>query len=168
MDQNDTHSDAQKEEVQNPQTTDNNASQQLQKERDEYLEGWQRAKADLANYRKEEARRLEHILMASNEQLIKELLVVLDSFDLAIESLEKEEKAEKGVYLIRSQMEDVLKKFGLERVVVKKGDNFDPSQHEAIATIESEQESETVVEEVERGYRLNGKLIRPARVKVAK
>jgi molecular chaperone GrpE len=164
MDQN----DAQKEEVQNPQTVDNNASEQLQKERDEYLEGWKRAKADLANYRKEEAQRLQHILMSANEQLIKELLVVLDSFDLAIESLEKEEKAEKGVYLIRSQMEDVLKKFGLERVAVKKGDDFDPSQHEAIATVESEQESETVVEEVERGYRLNGKLVRPARVKVSK
>ncbi len=134
----------------------------------QYLEGWQRAKADFENYKKDEMKRLQTILMSANEQLIKEQLTVLDSFDLALASMEKEGKADKGVYLIRSQFEDTLKKFGLERVVVSVGKPFDPSLQEAVASVESDQKSETVVEEIERGYTLNGKLIRPARVKVSK
>ncbi|MCL5012274.1 MAG: nucleotide exchange factor GrpE [Patescibacteria group bacterium] len=140
----------------------------LQRERDEYLDGWKRAKADLANYKKEETKRFESVLKFSNEQIIRDLLIVLDSFDLAIAARGGESKEEKGTFLIRAQLEDVLKRYGLERVVVSVGQPFDPALQEAIASIESTQASGTVVEEVERGYTLAGKLIRPARVKVAK
>jgi molecular chaperone GrpE len=150
-----------------PPADSGNSEPKLSKEQ-QYLEGWQRAKADFENYKKDEMKRLQTILMSANEQLIKEQLMVLDSFDLALASMEKEGKAEKGMYLIRSQFEDTLKKFGLERVVVSVGKPFDPSLHEAVASVKSDQESETVVEEIERGYLLNGKLIRPARVKVSK
>jgi len=139
----------------------------IKKERDQYLDGWKRAKADFINYKRGEAQRLESIISSANQQLIRDLLNVLDSFDLAIEALEKEKKAEKGMYLIRTQLEDILKKFGLERVVVSVGMPFDPALHEAVAVVKSEQKSDTVVEEVERGYKLEGKLLRPARVKVA-
>lgn len=139
-----------------------------QKERDEYLEGWKRAKADLINYKKDEAKRFEAVVKFSNETLIRELINVLDSFDLAVASLESEGKAEKGMYLIRAQLEDILKQNGLERVIISVGQPFDPNLQEAIATVESDKPSGTVIEEVERGYVLNGKLIRPASVKVAK
>ena len=128
--------------------------EKLKKERDEYLDGWKRAKADFSNYKKDELKRVENILKLSNEQLIRDLLPVLDSFDLALESLGEDKKVERGVYLIRSQMEDVLKKYGLERIPVKAQDPFDPSVHEAVASVESNQELGTIVEEVERGYRL--------------
>lgn len=134
----------------------------------EYLAGWQRAKADLSNYKKEEAKRLEEVAKFSNEVLIRDLLTVLDSFDLGIAALEKESKAEKGIYLIRTQLEDALKKFGLARLIVSVGQEFDPALHEAIAVVDSDKSSGKIVEEVERGYTLHGKLIRPARVKVAK
>lgn len=148
-----------------PETDNTNA---LQRERDEYLDGWKRAKADLANYKKEETKRFESILKFSNEQIIRDLLIVLDSFDLAIAARGEESKEEKGIFLIRAQFEDVLKRYGLERVIVSVGQLFDPALQEAIANVESTQESGTVVEEIERGYTLAGKLVRPARVKVAK
>lgn len=135
---------------------------------EEYLAGWQRAKADLANYKKDEAKRLEEVAKFSNEVLIRELLTVLDSFDLGIAALEKESKAEKGIYLIRTQLEDSLKKFGLARLMISVGQDFDPALHEAIAVVDSDKPSGKIVEEVEKGYTLHGKLIRPARVKVAK
>ena len=140
----------------------------IRKERDEYLDGWKRAKADLLNYKKDEAKRFESVLKFSNEQILKDLLIVLDSFDLAIAALGDETKTEKGIFLIRAQFEDVLKRYGLERVSANVGEIFDPALHEAVAAIESAQESGTITEEVERGYMLGGKIIRPARVKVAK
>ncbi len=138
------------------------------KERDEYLDGWKRAKADLINHKKDEIKRFEAIMKMANESLIKELIGVLDSFDLALNNLEKEGKAEKGVYLIRTQLEDILRKSGLEKMAVVPGRPFDPSFCEAIAAVESDKPSGTIIEEIEKGYSLGGKLIRPARVKVAK
>ncbi|KKT22810.1 nucleotide exchange factor GrpE [Candidatus Wolfebacteria bacterium GWA1_42_9] len=143
-------------------------SDKLAKERDEYLDGWKRTKADLINYKKDEAKRFEALVRFANEQIIRDLIVVLDSFDLSIASLGGESKAEKGIYLIRSQLEDALKSYGLERLSVSVGQNFDPSVHDAVVSVESDKPSGTIVEEVEKGYMLNGKLIRPARVKVAK
>ncbi|MEK9168374.1 MAG: nucleotide exchange factor GrpE [Patescibacteria group bacterium] len=144
--------------------------EKYQKERDEYLDGWKRAKADLINYKKDEAKRFEMMIKFANESLIKELVNVLDSFDLALISLgnDGDGKIQKGLYLIRHQLEDALKQQGLERIIVSVGQPFDPALQEAIASIESDKPSGMIIEEVERGYLLNGKLIRPARVKVAK
>lgn len=160
--------DEQQSEIKNEEIMPADDLAKCQKERDEYLDGWKRAKADLINYKKDEAKRFETIAKFANESLIRDLIIVLDSFDLALSALEKEGKAEKGVYLIRAQMEDILKQNGLERVIVSVGQPFDPALQEAIAEIESDKPSGTVVEEVERGYLLRGKLMRPARVKVAK
>ncbi|MEK7495926.1 MAG: nucleotide exchange factor GrpE [Patescibacteria group bacterium] len=159
--------------------------EKFQKERDEYLDGWKRAKADLINYKKDEAKRFEMMIKFANESLIKELINVLDSFDLAFialgqsqtnadntqtntESPRESAHWQKGLYLIRHQLEDALKQQGLERVIVSVGQPFNPALQEAIASIESDKPSEIIIEEVERGYLLNGKLIRPARVKVSK
>lgn len=139
-----------------------------QKEREEYLDGWKRAKAELLNYKKDEAQRFEQIIKLANEDLIKDLLVVLDSFDLGLAALEKEGLAQKGMYLIRYQLEDILKSHGLEPISVSEGQPFNPATQEAIAEVESDKPSGTVIEEVEKGYLLNGQIIRPARVKVSK
>lgn len=141
-----------------------------QKEREEYLDGWKRAKADLINFKKDESKRIEAIVKFSNEILVKDLINVLDSFDLALVALglEQDNRTQKGLYLIRQQLEDILKQNGLERIIISVGQPFDPGFQEAVATIESDKPSGTIIEEVERGYLLNGKLIRPVRVKVAK
>jgi molecular chaperone GrpE len=139
-----------------------------QKERDEYLDGWKRAKAELLNYKKDEAKRFEQIIRLANEGLIKDLLITLDSFDLGLAALEKEGLAQKGMYLIQSQLRDILKAHGLEIIPVSIGQPFNPATQEAIVEIESDKPSGTVIEEVEKGYLLNGRVVRPARVKVSK
>jgi len=138
------------------------------KEKEDYLNGWKRAKADLINYQKDEAKRFEEILKFGNMDLTRDLIPVLDSFDLALTMLEREGKAEKGVYMIRSQLEDALKKRGLERVSVSLGQPFDPNLHESVGEIESEHTPGTIALEIERGYLLNGRVVRPARIKLAK
>lgn len=142
--------------------------EQLKKERDEYLNGWKRAKADLINSQKEEARRLEDVIKYANAGLIKELITVLDSFDLAISVMEKDGKGEKGIYMIKSQLEDTLKRAGVEKINVAAGNPFDANFQEAVAEAESDQPSNTIVDVVEQGYTLNGRVIRPARVRIAK
>ncbi|MDI6717580.1 MAG: nucleotide exchange factor GrpE [Patescibacteria group bacterium] len=175
----------------NDDLNENNNSQsdgeflKIKKERDEYLDGWQRARAELINYKKDEMKRFELIAKFSNESLIRDLITVLDSFSFAILALESQprdntEQARddahkkqfssdlKGVYLIKSQLEDILKNCGLEKLSVSEGQNFDPSIHEAVAEVESDYPSGIIVEEIEKGYILNGKVIRPSRVKIAK
>jgi molecular chaperone GrpE len=140
----------------------------VEKQRDEYLAGWQRAKADFINYKKDEARRFEDMIRFANEDLLEELVGVLDSFDLGLAALEKAGPVEKGVYMVRLKLDNVLKQRGLERLPVKAGDKFDPSLSEAIVESESDQPAGTILEVIEAGYKLHDKVLRPARVKVSK
>jgi molecular chaperone GrpE len=135
-------------------------------EKEEYLNGWKRAKADLINYRREETERMETMVKFGNESLLKELLNVMDSFDLAIASMKKEEET-KGIILIRSQLENMLKNRNLEPIETR-GEMFNPAFHEAIAEVPSSSPPGTIVEEVSRGWKLHGKVIRAAKVTLAK
>ena len=138
------------------------------KEREEYLDGWKRAKADLINYKRDELKRLEQVVHFANEEMISDIITVLDSFELAIASMERDNPAEKGVYMIKSKLQDVLKKRGVSKIEINKGDKFDPEYHEAVMTVEGEGKSDTIAEELETGYILHGKVIRAAKVKVFK
>jgi molecular chaperone GrpE len=141
---------------------------EAEKQRDEYLAGWQRAKADFVNYKKEELKHLEDVSRYGNTDIMKDLISVMDNFDLALRTLEKEGPVEKGIYLIRTQIEDILKKRGLEKIDIKEGDLFDPAVAEALAEIEMDKPVSTVVEIIEPGYRLYEKILRPARVIINK
>lgn len=140
---------------------------QCRDERKEYLNGWQRAKADLINYKKDEAKRLEELARFATEDLIAEAVQVLDSFDLACEH-QMPKEVERGIVLIRSQLEDILRKRGLEVVRPATGDEFNPAIHESLGESESETPDGTVAEALQPGYLLHGKVIRPARVKISK
>jgi len=142
--------------------------EECERQRDEYLAGWQRARADFSNYRKDEALRFEEMARFASESLIKDLIPVLDSFDLGISTLEKSGNVDKGIYMIRAKLEDVLKEKGLERIKIEIGKPLNPEIAEAIIEAESEEEPGIILEEIEPGYKLNGKVIRPARVKVSK
>ena len=139
-----------------------------EREREEYLAGWQRAKADFINYKKEETARLTEMLRYAQEDLLLDFITVLDSFDLGLAALEKAGPVEKGVYMIRAQIEDVLKKRGVEKIPIQVGDRYNPSLAEAIAEVESVQPPGSIIAEIEPGYRLGDRIIRPARVKVSK
>ncbi len=141
---------------------------QAQKEKNEYLSGWQRAKADFVNYKKEELERLKTISQYAIEDLVSELITVMDNFDLGLATLEKSGPVEKGIYMIRAQIADILKKRGLEKIDVKIGDAFNPKTTEVLSEIESEKPPGSIVDIIENGYTLNGKVIRPTRVKISK
>ena len=135
-------------------------------EKREYLDGWQRAKAELINYKKDEARRFEELVKFAAQGVIAEVVAVLDSFDLALQH-QMPKDVEKGIVLIRSQLEDILRRRGLE-VLAAVGQKFDPSCHESLGEVESDAAPGTVVEELQKGYLLNGKVLRPTRVRIAK
>lgn len=138
----------------------------LDKERKEYLDGWQRAKADFINYKKDEGKRVEELLRFAAGSLVQELLVVLDSFDLAMG--EKGVGDSRGILLIRSQLEDILKRHGLEAIAVSPGDMFNPEKHEAIGEEESGLTEGAIASVLQKGYMLHSRVIRPARVKISK
>ncbi|MDI6820658.1 MAG: nucleotide exchange factor GrpE [Patescibacteria group bacterium] len=138
------------------------------KERDEYLDGWKRAKADFINYKKEEVKRFEELIKFGTAELIQELVTILDSFDLGLAVLKDDEPAKKGIQLIEAQFEDFLKKHGFSRIIVLEGQVFDPKIHEAVGEIESLGPEGVILEEVRKGHCLYGKVIRPSRVLISK
>ncbi|MGC8775893.1 MAG: nucleotide exchange factor GrpE [Minisyncoccia bacterium] len=139
-----------------------------EKERDEYLAGWQRARADFSNYKKDEALRFGEFSKYAIEKLVLDLIPVLDSFDLGIAAMEKSGNVDKGVYMIRAQLEDILKNYGLKKINVEIGKELNPEIAEPIIEVEHDGPAGVVLEEIEAGYKLYDKVIRPARVKVSK
>ncbi len=161
--------DDKEKEIQQPEPNELEAKlAEAEKARDEYLAGWQRTKADFINYKKEEMKHLEDVARYGSEDLIKDLIGVIDNFDLGLRTMEKSGPVERGIYLIRTQIEDILKKRGLVKVEIKPGDEFDPMIAEAMTEVPSERPPGTIVEEVEPGYRLHEKILRPARVILSK
>ncbi len=142
------------------------------KEKEEYLNGWKRAKADFENYKKEEFRRMENFLSLERENLLLKIIPILDNFHRAEKEAKKEKGREEelvcGLLKIKKQIESLLKEEGVEEVR-SLGEEFDPRYHEAVGTVEADpKKSGKVVEELQKGYLLNGKVIRPSKVKVVK
>src|SRR3989344_301842 len=116
------------------------------KQAEEYLNGWKRAQADFINYKKDETRRFQEFAKFANEALVRELLAVLDSFELALASLDEKNPAQKGVYIMKSQFEHALKAQGLEEITLNVGtDVFDPAFHEAVGEVESDKPPQTII-----------------------
>lgn len=143
----------------------------LEKEKQEYLDGWQRARADYSNAIKnaEEDKKVFKTFFA--EQFIEELFPVLDSFDMAMKNRELWEKVDenwrKGIENIHQQLLNSLSNHNFAPFCIV-GDVFDPNLHEAVESIESADEKldNTIAEVLQCGYRLGEKVLRPARVKV--
>jgi len=143
---------------------------ECEKARDEYLAGWQREKADFINYKKEESKRVGELVDFLKMQWVLELLKIVDNFDRAIKH--KPDGAEslnwaKGVEMIDTQLKEFLKAEGVEEIKAT-GEKFNPEIHEAIEEQENSGESGEIVQVLEKGYTLNGKLIRPTKVKIIK
>jgi len=146
---------------------ENNFEKQLaacMDEKEAYLNSWKRAKADMLNYLKDETERIKNSEDNCRASLIKDILPILDSLDLAARATQKKEENDIGINMIRAQLEETLKRKGLKKVEVNEGDAFDPNFHEAIGEIESEHPIGTIAKEFEKGYVIEGKIIRPARV----
>jgi molecular chaperone GrpE len=127
----------------------------------------QRVQADFENYRKRVLREQTSLVERASEGLVEQLLPVLDSFELALASLDDaDHKVSKGVELVHAELLGVLEKAGLERIDAL-GKPFDPNEHEAVA--QEDGEGEPVVFDILRqGYRLKGRVLRPAAVRVTR
>ena len=140
------------------------------KEKQEYLELSQRLKADFINLKKDAERQMASIKDFANEELISEILPIFDSFDLALKYVPAELKENnwvKGIFVIKSQFENILKSLGVSEIQCA-GKKFDPSLHEAVSEEESDKEEDIILEEVQKGYMINGKVLRVSKVKLAK
>jgi molecular chaperone GrpE len=142
---------------------------QLVGERNELVDTLRRVQADFENYRKRVLREQTALVERATERLVEDLLPVLDSFDGALGSLAgsdspEAEKVRDGVIGIRSQFVSVLEKTGLERIEAD-GAAFDPNEHEAVMQDSGAGEPH-VAETMRTGYRLKGRVLRPAMVRV--
>jgi len=139
----------------------------LAAERDEYLAHLQRTQAEFDNYRKRMLRDQTAHLERATAGLIEQLLPVLDAFELALGSAGTDaERLRKGVELVYGELLGALEKAGLERIEAL-GKPFDPAEHEAVMHVENEGGEPGVQDVVRTGYRLKGRVLRPAMVKVA-
>ncbi len=145
--------------------------QDCQKLRDEYLAGWQRAKADFVNYKREEEERSKSTRNYTEQNCILNMLAVYENLEKAKEHIPsklKENEWIQGILQIENQFKGILESYGL-REIEAMGEQFDPNFHEAIEEIEKDEvEPGTVVEVIQKGYLVNNQLLRPAKVKVAK
>jgi molecular chaperone GrpE len=139
-----------------------------QRERDEYLELAQRVKADFENYRKRAAKEAAAAGDRAKGGLVRELLPVVDNLERALESAgEGEEHLAEGVQLVHSELVAVLERNGV-KPFDPRGEQFDPELHEALSTrSEDGADAGVVLDTVEKGYKLNGTVLRPARVVVS-
>ncbi len=145
--------------------------EKYKKLKEEYLANWQRERADFLNYKKEELLRMGEIVSYASTDLILKIIPILDNFELAeknISSKVKNNEEIKGLLQIKNQLEDFLKKQGVEEIE-SVGKKFDINLHEAVEELEvNGKEPGVVLEEVKKGYTMQGRVIRIAKVKVSK
>ena len=143
----------------------------LRKEKDDFFAKLQRLAADYDNYQKRSAKQVTDNVAYEKDKIIKSLLPVLDNFDYILTNTScgaTDEALLKGVKIIYDQMLDVLKGHGIEQVK-SAGEQFNPAHHEAIThRSENSKEEGLVLEELQKGYKLNGRLIRASRVVINK
>jgi molecular chaperone GrpE len=140
---------------------------------DENWDKYLRAAAELDNYRKRVAREKEELARFTTERVLAALLPGLDNLERAIDAAQKhgadDSAVLEGITQVYTQFRRSLVEFGLQEVVAQAGDPFDANLHEAVSQIESDEHPEGhVIEQLQRGYKLADRLLRPARVVVSK
>jgi molecular chaperone GrpE len=149
---------------------DNDQIAALTRERDDYYDRLLRKTAEFDNYRRRIERERREQADQAIVDLLQELLLIVDDFDLAL-TIDADESAgayKKGIELIHAKLHDLLKKYGV-RPIEALGADFDPNVHQAVIHEDSPTHREgEVIGELRRGYTINERLLRPAMVKVAK
>ena len=133
------------------------------KEKNEYLYGWQRAKADFINARRDEEKRIENSAQYAKSKVLNEFLKLANSIDMAEKHISSEEFTQ-----IYRQLSEILKQQGVQLIECI-GEKFNPELHEALMQTEAENEDNDhiIVEELQKGYMMNDKVLRPSKVKVS-
>jgi len=144
---------------------------QCKKEKEEYLTGWQKERADFANYKKGEEDRKANYSESLREHILTRFLTVADSFNMAFGNTEAWEKVDenwrKGVEYIYSQLNSVFEEYGVKEIGAE-GESFDPNIHQSIEMVPTDNKEldHKVAKVIQRGYRLGERVMRPARVNV--
>jgi molecular chaperone GrpE len=145
--------------------------EELEKEKEEIFSQLQRVGADYANFQKRAPKQIADTVCYEKERIIKSLLPILDNFEHTLQNAHAAEEPDvliKGVQIIYDQMLDILKSHGVEQIEAL-GEVFEPALHEAMTRrAEADQDDGVVLEEFQKGYRLNGRVIRPSKVIVNK
>lgn len=162
---------AEKEENVEEKSSENNAEYTaLQEKYDTLNQQYLRLAADFENFRKRQEQERENLLKFGTENALKKLIEVLDNFERGKKALEKVEDCEKvkeSFDLVHKQVVDALTKMGLETIETE-GKKFDPNFHDAVMqTPTSEQPEHTIINELQKGYKMGDKVLRPALVNVA-
>lgn len=142
---------------------------------DEYLDGWKRCQADFENYKKMQAESQKEFVKYAAENVIMQIIPVLDNFHMSTDHIPEDQKDGGwvvGIMHIQKQLENVLAENGVEEILAKEGDAFDPAVHEAVedsnqSSVISNQKKEKqllIKKVLMKGYRLNGKVLRPVKV----
>jgi len=139
----------------------------LTAERDEAVDRWKRAAADLENFRKRALREREEYVTFANERLVGELLPILDDLERALQAaaVHEEARLEEGVALVHRELAALLARHGVKEI--ETSGMFDPHVHEALAAQPSEADEGAVLDVIQKGYTLGERVVRPARVVVA-
>ena len=142
---------------------------ECQKQAEENLAGWRRAKADFVNYKKDQEKYLEEFRKYASEDMIVKLLPTIDSFQMAVDHLPEDLESTdwaKGIICIKSQFDNFLKDVGVEEIK-SVGEKFDLNLFESVGEEKSDQEEGIVIAEIQKGYQMFGKVVRVGKVKVA-
>jgi molecular chaperone GrpE len=143
------------------------ALQEARSERDRYQDLWTRARADFENFRKRVEREREEETTRAGAAMARDILPVLDNLERALADTSVSGPFRDGVALIHRQLKDVLARAGLEPIEAL-GETFDPVYHEAVVTERTPRfEHNRILEEIQKGYRFRGRVLRPSLVKVA-
>jgi molecular chaperone GrpE len=143
----------------------------VKKEKEEYLNGWQKERAEFANYRKQEEDRKMNFSESMRERILSRFLTVMDSFNMAFSNKESWEKVDenwrKGVEYIYVQMNTVFEEYGV-RSIGEIGESFDPNVHQSVemVRVDKKEEDHKVAEVLQKGYKIGDRVIRAARVNV--
>lgn len=149
--------------------------EQLEEEKEKYLKGWQQERADILNYKQKENERISEAIKFANQALLKDLIGVMDNFDFTVANLESLEQADgdksknwevmlKGIYLVKSNLKKLLTDYGLAKIPAL-GIPFNPAVHEAVNYAnDPTQSADIITEELQSGYSLEGRTLRPAKV----
>ncbi len=138
---------------------------------DEYYDKMLRLQAELENTKKRLDKEKIEFMRFANEDLVIRLLPAVDNYDRALASVKHTKESDailEGIRIVQKELHAILKDYGVE-AIKGVGEKFDPHLHEAIAVVQTDEyQEDTVVEEVQKGYTLNGRLIRPSIVKVSR
>lgn len=144
------------------------------KEQKGLLDGWKRCQADFENYKKMQAESQKEFVKYAGQNIVMQIIPVLDNFHMSTDHIPEDQKDGGwvvGIMHIQKQLENVLAENGVEEIATKEGDKFDPAIHEAVEdrdkgqeTSDKEEAKEVIKKIILKGYKLNGKVLRPVRV----